>query len=51
VRLAVLRFGVKASVYYGKEDIRVESVPDPEIKDPTDALVRITHACICGSDL
>lgn len=48
---AVLRLRVKASVYYGKGDIRVESVPDPEIKDPTDALVRITHACICGSDL
>jgi threonine dehydrogenase-like Zn-dependent dehydrogenase len=51
VRQAVLRFGVKASVYYGKGDIRVEGVPDPEIKHPTDALVRITHACICGSDL
>ena len=51
MRQAVLRFGVKASVYYGKGDIRVEGVPDPEIKDPTDALVRITHACICGSDL
>ena len=37
--------------YYGKGNIRVESVPDPEVKDPTDALVRITHACICGSDL
>jgi threonine dehydrogenase-like Zn-dependent dehydrogenase len=48
---AVLRFDVKASVYYGKGDIRVESVPDPEIKDPTDVLVRITHACIRGSDL
>jgi len=51
VRQAVLRFGVKASIYYGQGDIRVESVPDPEITDPTDALVRITHACICGSDL
>src|SRR5215470_8249203 len=51
LRQAVLRFRVKASVYYGKGDIRVESVPDPEIKEPTDALVRITHACICGSDL
>jgi threonine dehydrogenase-like Zn-dependent dehydrogenase len=47
----VLRSRVKASVYYGQGDIRVQSVPDPEIKDPTDALVRITHACICGSDL
>jgi threonine dehydrogenase-like Zn-dependent dehydrogenase len=42
---------MKASVYYGKGDIRIEKVPDPEIQDPTDAVVRITHACICGSDL
>ena len=42
---------MKASVYYGKGDIRVESVPDPEIKDPTDAIVQIKYACICGSDL
>ena len=32
--------GVKASVYYGKGDIRVESVPDPEVKNPTDAIVQ-----------
>ena len=37
---------MKASVYYGKGDIRVESVPDPEIKEPTDALVRIMRAYI-----
>ena len=42
---------MKASVYYGKGDIRIEKVPDPKIQDPTDAVVRITHACICGSDL
>jgi threonine dehydrogenase-like Zn-dependent dehydrogenase len=42
---------VKASVYYGKGDIRVESVPDPEVKDSTDAIVQIKYACICGSDL
>ncbi|MBE9014197.1 zinc-dependent alcohol dehydrogenase family protein [Pseudanabaenaceae cyanobacterium LEGE 13415] len=42
---------MKASVYYGKGDVRVETVPDPKIQDPTDAIVRITHACICGSDL
>jgi hypothetical protein len=30
---------------------RIESVPDPEIEDPTAALLRITHACVCGSDL
>ena len=42
---------MKASVYHGKGDIRIESVPDPKIQDATDAIVRITHACICGSDL
>ena len=42
---------MKASVYYGKGDIRIDQVPDPKIENPTDAIVRITHACICGSDL
>ena len=42
---------MKASVYYGKGDIRIDQVPDPKIENPTDAVVRITHACICGSDL
>lgn len=36
---------------YGAGDVRVETVPDPTIQQPTDALLRITHACICGSDL
>ena len=42
---------MRASVYYGPGDIRIEHVADPRIEQPTDALVRITHACICGSDL
>lgn len=42
---------MKASVYYAAGDVRVETVPDPQIQAPTDAIVRITHACICGSDL
>lgn len=42
---------MKASVYYAPGDIRVENVPDSQIQQPTDAIVRITHACICGSDL
>lgn len=42
---------MRASVYHGKGDIRVEDVPDSRIQAPTDAVVRITHACICGSDL
>src|SRR3954462_6981522 len=36
---------------YGAGDVRVENVPDARIKEPTDALLRITRACICGSDL
>ncbi len=36
---------------YGAGDVRVESVKDPKILKPTDAIVRITSACICGSDL
>lgn len=42
---------MRASVFHGKGDIRVEDVPDSTIQRPTDAVVRITHACICGSDL
>jgi threonine dehydrogenase-like Zn-dependent dehydrogenase len=42
---------MKATVYHGIGDVRVENVPDPQIHNPTDAIVRITHACICGSDL
>ena len=36
---------------YGAHDVRVETVPDARIVDSTDALVRVTRACICGSDL
>jgi len=36
---------------YGAGDVRVEDVPDPSILQPTDALVRVTRSCICGSDL
>ena len=42
---------MKATLIYGAGDIRVETVPDPSIRNPTDAIVRITHSCICGSDL
>jgi threonine dehydrogenase-like Zn-dependent dehydrogenase len=42
---------MKATVMYGAGDVRVQNVPDPRIVQPTDALVRVTHACICGSDL
>jgi threonine dehydrogenase-like Zn-dependent dehydrogenase len=36
---------------HGAGDVRIEDVPDPSIVEPTDAVVRVTRACICGSDL
>lgn len=42
---------MKAVCWYGKEDIRVERVPDPGIVNPHDAIVRVTRTAICGSDL
>ena len=42
---------MKAVVWHGKEDVRVDDVPDPTIKEPTDAIIRITSTAICGSDL
>lgn len=42
---------MRATLMYAAGDVRVEDVPDATIKHPTDALVRITASCICGSDL
>jgi threonine dehydrogenase-like Zn-dependent dehydrogenase len=42
---------MRATVMYGAHDVRVENVPDATLREPTDALVRITQSCICGSDL
>ncbi|HEY0119622.1 MAG TPA: zinc-dependent alcohol dehydrogenase family protein [Cellulomonas sp.] len=42
---------MRATVIYGPHDIRLEQVPDPVIQLPTDALVRVVAACVCGSDL
>ncbi|MCS7477641.1 zinc-dependent alcohol dehydrogenase [Umezawaea endophytica] len=42
---------MKAVTWHGKRDVRVDTVPDPVIKDPTDVIVRITSSGICGSDL
>ena len=42
---------MKAVRYYGKEDLRVEHVPDPTILNPRDAIVKVTATAICGSDL
>lgn len=42
---------MRATVFHGARDVRVEEVPDAGLREPTDALVRVTHAGICGSDL
>jgi threonine dehydrogenase-like Zn-dependent dehydrogenase len=42
---------MKANCWFGKHDMRVVEVPDPEIINPHDAIVRITSTAICGSDL
>jgi threonine dehydrogenase-like Zn-dependent dehydrogenase len=36
---------------YGQGDVRIENVPDSQITEPTDAIIRVTRACVCGSDL
>jgi len=42
---------MRAAVMYGAGDVRVEDRPDPKIHEPTDAVVRVLRAAICGSDL
>src|SRR4051795_7665755 len=42
---------MRATLMYAAGDVRVEDVQDPSIVEPTDAIIRITSACICGSDL
>lgn len=42
---------MRATVMYRAGDVRIENVPDAAIVDPTDAIIRITRGCICGSDL
>jgi len=42
---------MKAVVWHGRQDVRVDEVPDPKIQESTDAIVRITSTAICGSDL
>jgi threonine dehydrogenase-like Zn-dependent dehydrogenase len=42
---------MKAVCWHGKNDIRVDSVPDPQIVNPHDAVIRVTTTAICGSDL
>ena len=42
---------MNATVLHGAMDLRVEEVPDAKILEPTDAVIRVFCACICGSDL
>src|SRR4051812_36360854 len=42
---------MRALVWHGKHDIRCDSVPDPKIEHPRDAIVKVTSCAICGSDL
>ncbi|HEX2413343.1 MAG TPA: zinc-dependent alcohol dehydrogenase [Solirubrobacteraceae bacterium] len=42
---------MRAVTWHGKRDVRVDTVPDPSIQEPIDAIVRITSSGICGSDL
>src|ERR1700704_888400 len=43
--------GMKEVCWHGTRDIRVDSVPEPEILNPRDAIIRVTSTAICGSDL
>src|SRR5262249_48799220 len=42
---------MRATVMFGAGDVRIETVPDARVIEPTDALVGVSRACICGSDL
>jgi threonine dehydrogenase-like Zn-dependent dehydrogenase len=42
---------MRATLMYRAGDVRVENVPDARLTDPSDALITINRACVCGSDL
>jgi threonine dehydrogenase-like Zn-dependent dehydrogenase len=42
---------MRATTIHGPGDVRLDTVPDPRIQQPTDAIVRVAAACVCGSDL
>ena len=42
---------MKAVTWHGTHDVRVDTVPDPTIQEPTDAIIRVTSTGLCGSDL
>src|SRR3978361_1809297 len=45
------RSNMRALCWHGKGDVRVDTVPDPKIQHPRDAIIKITACAICGSDL
>jgi threonine dehydrogenase-like Zn-dependent dehydrogenase len=42
---------MRGAVLYGPREVRIDDRPDPRIVDPTDAVIRLSATCICGSDL
>lgn len=42
---------MKAAVWHGPRDVRVDEVEDPKIQEATDAVIKVTSSAICGSDL
>src|SRR3954453_18860308 len=46
-----MRMQMKAVVFHAVGDIRLEDVREPKLKEPTDAIVRLTASAICGTDL
>ncbi len=42
---------MRGAVLYGPRDVRFDEVPAPRIEKPTDAVIRISATCVCGSDL
>ena len=42
---------MKAFAWHGKHDMRCDTVPDPNIEHPRDAIIKVTACAICGSDL
>ena len=42
---------MKGTVLYGPGDVRFETLDDPKIVEPTDAIIRLAATCVCGSDL
>ncbi|UOY02337.1 alcohol dehydrogenase catalytic domain-containing protein [Blastococcus sp. PRF04-17] len=42
---------MRGAVLHAPGDVRIEQLPDPEVADPTDAVIRLSATCVCGSDL